>query len=70
MRRKKRGELEEEEELRASFMTDDVIESYYAKQYSGQSGMRVPFFDPDFYADKLNGRPYRHRKRRPGEKDK
>lgn len=51
-------------------MTDDVIESYYAKQYSGQSGMRVPFFDPDFYADKLNGRPYRHRKRRPGEKDK
>ena len=64
VRRKKRGELDEEEERLTPFLTDEVIESYYAKQYSGQSGMRVPFLDPDFYADKLRGRPYRHRKRR------
>ena len=55
-------QVADEEERRAAFMTEDVVERYYEKQYSGQSGMRVPLLDPDFWSDKLRGRPYRHRR--------
>jgi hypothetical protein len=50
-------------------VSDELVSRYYEKQYAGESGMRIPLLDPDFYADKLQGKPYRHRRRK-GQQEK